>query len=345
MFQMGESTPLQECVRRRITEIDRYYQTVLLTLGLKDLIDNTDIGCRFVSAEPLFKTVGSNKEVFPDIVLQYDNDNLGIIVEVKTSLPAVDFFLLEDLKQLELYSDKLLGWETQNKEVVDHSIVLLCYALDADRVTQKVTQWIQEGKVKVTRKFCIVEWSVLQSLKFGEKDVFLIRHKKGETGCTPLDSQFLKNIKIEVDRIVIKYEKCRFVRKEPPVEYTMDQLWTCIFPAIHEITEDFTCNIQDILDIAYEYYIPWSRINGEYSQVRKRWIKKAMETFCSIGLAERLEDKQDEFKIFYGKQIRKDVSGYFVERRCRNILEEARKRPVKETLEEAQRILAEFGKS
>ncbi|MGD0071594.1 MAG: hypothetical protein ABSB71_08560 [Candidatus Bathyarchaeia archaeon] len=340
---MTSLTPQEECTRRHKTEVDRYYQTVLLTLGLKDFIDSGTLGCKFISAEPLFKEATSNKEVFPDIVLQYDNDNLGILFEVKTSLSEVDFFLLEDLKQLELYSNKLIGWETSSKEVTDHSLALLCHFLDSDRVQQKITQWITEGKFKITKNFSIIEWSIVESLKYGPKDVFLIRLKMGETGCGLLDIKLRQNIKFEVDTIYTKYEKCRFVRKEPPVEYTMNQLWSCIFPALHEITEDFTCTIDEILEVAYAYYIPWSGLHGEYSQIRKKWIRKAMDAFCRIELAEKL-DIPDNFRVFYGKQIQKDVSEYFVERICRNILEEARRKPIKDTLEEAQRVLAEFDK-
>jgi len=123
----------------------------------------------------------------------------------------------------------------------------------------------------------------------------------------------------------------------------MNQLWSCIFPAMHETTEDFTCNVDEILKIAYEYYIPWSGLQGEYSQVRKGWVKKAMKAFCEIGLADQIEQPPDNYKISCGKRTRKEVSEYFVERLCRNILEELRKRPISEALEEAQRRLAEFG--
>lgn len=295
-----------------------------------------------MSAEPCFREVGTNKEVSPDVVLQYDNDSSGILCEIKTSLPPVDYFLLEELKQLELYSGQVEGWDTPNKKINDHSIVLLAHALDSDRVVERVTDWLNDGQLKVSRKLCIAEWSVVQSLKFGQGDVFLIKGKFGETGCTALNTKFHQNIRLEVDHLVTKYEKCRFTRKEPPLEYMMNELWSCIFPALHEKTEDFTCNIDEILKLAYEYFIPWSGLQGEYSQVRKRWVTKAMKTFCEIGLAEKI-DTPDTYKIFYGRRILKDVSEYFVERTCRKSLEEARKRPIKEALEEAQRRLAEFG--
>lgn len=340
---MTSLSPLEECKRRRKTEVDRYYQTVLLTIGVKDFLDSENFGCRFVSAEPRFKEINSNKEISPDIVLQYDNDKFGILGEIKTSLPAIDFFLLERLKQLESYSSEVEGWDTTDKRVLNHDVILLCHALDSDRVVGKIRTWTDEEKLKISKKLCVVEWSIIQSLKFDQKDVFLIRHKIGETGCTALDNKFRKNIRFEVDPLITKYEKCKFVRKEPPLEYMMNQLWSCIFPGMYEITEDFSCSIDEILKVAYEYFIPWSGLQGEYSQVRKRWVRKAMKAFCDIGIAQGIKDTPDSYRIFYGKRIRKEVSEYFVERLCRNIQREMRKRPIKEALEETQHGLAEFG--
>ena len=157
-----------------------------------------------------------------------------------------------------------------------------------------------------------------------------------------LNKSFRKNIRLDVDRLVAKYEKCRFTRKEPPVEYIMTQLWTCIFPALHEKTENFEVNINDLLKIAYEYYIPWSGIDGEYSQIRKKWITKAMDKFCEIFLAEKIEGHPETYLLYYGKRIEKNIGDYFIEKICRNEIEHARKRGIKEVVKEAQRGLTEF---
>lgn len=339
---MASSDALENCKRRRKTDVDRYYQTVLLTIGLKQYLEKEEIGCRFVSAEPRFRNVESKKEILPDIVLQYDDGNRGVLCEVKTSVVAIDAYLLDELKQLESYSGEFEGWDTSKRRVLEHSIVLLCHALDSDRIVKKVTEWLNNGKLEVSKKLCIAEWGIVESLKYDQRDVFLIRHKHGETGCTALDNKLRENIRFEVDELFTVYEKCRFVRKEPPLEYTMNQLWSSIFPALHEETEDFTCSLDDILGVAYEYFIPWSGLQGEYSQIRRRWIKKAMKAFCDIGIAE--EKGSHIYEISYGKRIWKDVSEYFVEKLCRRDLEEARKIKIKEISEKMQRKLAEFDK-
>ena len=333
---------LEKCKNRKRIELERYYQTVLLTIGLKDFFGTTSTDLRFISAEPKFIISKNLSEVFPDAVFQYSDDNLGILCEIKTSMPYPDHFLLEEFRQLERYSEDIKGWDTPTKEVENHDILLLCHVMDSDRVVNRISDWISKGEINFKKRFCISEWGVIESLKFGERDVILIRHRFGETGCVSLDKRLRENIRLDVDRLVTQYEKCRFTRKEPPVEYTMDQLWTCIFPALHEKTENFEVNINDLLKVAYEYYISWSGIEGEYSQIRKKWIDKAMDKFCEIFLAEKIEDQPENYLIYYGKRIEKNVREYFIEKTCRNEIERARKRGMKEALEEAQKRLIEF---
>ena len=122
----------------------------------------------------------------------------------------------------------------------------------------------------------------------------------------------------------------------------MNQLWDCIFPAINETMENFSCNIKEILKTTYDYFISWSGLQGEYSQVREKWIKDTMKAFCNIGIVQELEGNPDTYEIFYGKKIRKDVSEYFVEKRCKEALNDIKKKQIENEMEEAQRVLSEF---
>lgn len=343
---MTSSDALSECKRRRLIEIDRYYQTVYLTIGLKDYLDKANIGCRFVSAEPRFKDL-DGKEVNPDIVFQYNNDNSGILCEVKTSISLIDYRLRERLKQLERYSKEVEGWDTSDKKVSTHDILLLCHAEDSDRVIARISEWMKSGELRISKKLCVAEWNIFHSLKYAQKDTMLIKYKYGEIGCDLLIDRFKQNIKFDIDKLSIKHEKCKFTRKIPPVEYTMNQLWDCIFPNIPEDVSDFTVDVDTILEMAYNYFIPWSGLQNEYSQVRKTWIKDAMKGFCDIGLAEELQSssghkESGNYKVFYGKNIKKNVGEYFVDRLCRKRIDDAHKLPIEETLSEAQRRLREF---
>ena len=315
--KLEKQQKLEKLREQRIIEYDRYYQTVLLTLGFKNHLEAHAKNCRFISAEPIFRNKAGD-EIRPDIVLQY-NEKRGVLCEVKTSLPFPDDYLLQSLRQLEKYSQEAIGWNTPDRMVEGHEILLFCYTLDYDRVIGKLKQWIERGAVKLSHNLCVCEWSMILNPKIA-KEVLLIRLRDGKTGCDELNGILTNNVVINIQQLVIEVEKCKFTRKEPPVEYTMVELWLNIFPEINRNTEDFEALIGDILKVTYDYYIPWSNINGEYSQVRETWIKKAMASFCEIGLAEQVGGNPNCFKIFQSKETPKNIRDYIIDSLCTKLL-------------------------
>jgi len=327
---------LENCKQRRLVERERYIQTVWLTLGLKHYLDSHAKQCRFLSAEPIFHT-DKGLEIRPDVVLQYDSDS-GALCEIKTSFPFQDNFLLEALKQLEKYGQSAIGWDTNDRTVENHDVILFCDILDINRVLPKIKEWLDNGQLKISENLVICEWGIVQSAKFG--DTLLVRKRQGDARCKELNSLFSEDLKIDLQNLIVEYEKCRFTRKEPPVEYTMEQIWLYIFTKITEKFEAFEISINDILEIAYEYYIPWSNIKGEYSQVRETWIKKAMKAFCSIDLAKQNPDDKDKYKVFRDKEIDKDFLVYIIERLCRKMEESKLKQTIEPNKE--QRTMEDF---
>lgn len=113
-------------------------------------------------------------------------------------------------------------------------------------------------------------------------------------------------------------------------------------PAINEKPTDFETSVSGILKIAYEYYIPWSNIDGEFSQVRENWVKKALDSFCNIGLAQQIPNNLERFKILRGRQIQKDILDYVIEKFCSGV-SQAFKKPVLEQEDAApQKLLTGF---
>jgi len=322
---LSREIELSKCKDERIREVDRYYQTVLLTIGLKDHLDNHAKECRFVSAEPRF-FAREGHEIRPDVVIQYTS-GYGALCEIKTSLPMPDGYLLNSLSQIEKYSIDVTGWDTPDHRVKDHDILLFCHALDFDRVVQRIQQWLEDGSIKISKKLCICEWSTITSPKTG-KDVVLIRKRFGDTSCDELNRMLQENIVVDIQKVVIDYEKCKFTRKEPPLEYTMQELWVNVFREMTTKTESFEVSIDEILKVAIDYYIPWSNIEGEYSQVRRTWIRKAVEGFCAIGLAEQSESNPQRFRILHQKQIQKDILDYMIEALCNLTIKQTPKRPM-----------------
>lgn len=326
----------EDCKQRRLIERQRYIQTVWLTLGLRHYLETRAKQCRFVSAEPIFHTE-QGSEIRPDVVLQYDS-NSGALCEIKTSFPIPDSLLLETLKQLEKYGQPVIGWGTNDLTVQHHDVMLFCDILDINRILPKIREWLDNGQLKIPENLVVCEWGIVQSPKIG--DVILVRKRWGNARSEELNSLFNEDWVIDLRTLIIAYEKCRFTRKEPPVEYTMEQIWLYIFTKKTEKFEAFETSIEETLSIAYEYYLPWSNIRGEFSQVRETWIKKAMKAFCSIELAKQVTDDQSKYKVFRDKEIDKDFLGYIIERLCRK-REESKLKQATEPDKE-QRTMGDF---
>lgn len=314
MNEQAEEIILKKCVEDKQFECDRYYQTVLLTIGLKLFLDRYAKDCRFISSEPRFFIQNREKEIKPDIVLQYGNKS-GILCEIKTSFPFDDKYLLKSLKQLENYSQEAYGWETTDRETNEHAILLFCPILDFDRVNPKIENWRKTGKLVITKNLCICEWGMFLYPKWG-REIILLRKRSGMTTCNELDTFLEQNIRIDIHAFPTEYEKCKFTRKAPPTEYTMSQLWIDVFPAIESEQKEFETSIEEILDLAYKFYIPWSNIKGEFSQVRRRWINEVMKKFCEIRLAEKSRTVKEKYKIFRDKRI-KNIQEYIIEQLCK----------------------------
>jgi hypothetical protein len=326
LSEQVEKKSLDICKETRNSEVDRYYQTVLLTLGFKDFLDKYAKECRFISTEPRFFVVGSEKEIKPDIVLQYENKH-GALCEVKTSFPNEDKYLLKSLKQIEKYSQDVVGWDTTDRKVNDHDILLFCPMIDYDRVNLKIQEWMKTGKLEITKNLCICEWGMLLYPKWG-KEIILLRKRSGNTACDELDIFLQNNIRIDTQNLHLNYEKCKFTRKDPPIEYTMTHLWVDVFPSIKSKEKEFETSIEQVLEIAYKFYIPWSKIEGEFSQIRKRWVKDAMDKFCEIGLAESSPDVKGKYKILREKRI-KNIQEYIIEQLCKeSVIEETKVLPL-----------------
>jgi hypothetical protein len=284
---------------------------VLLTLGLKYYLEKHAKECRFLSAEPIFHT-DRGSEIKPDVVLRYEPDS-GALCEIKTSFPYPNGYLLDSLKQLEKYGEPTIGWDTPDRKVNHHDVVLFCDILNINRVLPKIKEWLDISELKVKENLVICEWGIIESPKTG--DTILIRKRFGDPRCKELNALFNEDMQIDLQTLTVAYEKCRFTRKEPPVEYTMEQIWMHILSQMTEKFETFETSIDEILNTAIEYYIPWSNISGEYSQIRKTWIRKAMDKFCEIEMAGQISNDPNKYKIFRDKPI-KDFREYIIERIC-----------------------------
>lgn len=258
----------------------------------------------------------SENSVTPDAIFQCDDNKKGVVCEIKTSLPNSEDLLLKDIKeQLEKYSKIQKGWKTKSKTVESHSILIVVHRTDSKKLDELLTRWKKNGLVNIDTNVCIAEWMPTRPLKTTATDLVLVSHRSGTTDCEYFDTKLKEDIEIDLDDIATEYNERRFVKSPPPDLYLMEMLYQNILPNFTNEKEEFEVNIDQLMEMLIEYYTSWSGLEGEQSQIRKKWIKNAMDKFCEIKLAEKISE-ENKYKVKWSKKIPKDVKEYILSKLC-----------------------------
>jgi len=317
---------LSTCVDEIKTDCRRYVWTVYITLGFKDFLDNNLDDCRFVYVEKKLKVIENGGDVNPDFILQYDNDRKGILGEIKSSITYNEENLKKKLySQISKYCKDITGWETDDETILDHDVLCIFHAIDVGRVIKLVSDSLDSGELIIGKNLCIAEYLETSSPKYGGGDILLIKHEYSELGCKDLETHLKNGLELSIDKLAHEYDKIKFTRTEPPVQYIMELLWFNIFRifADEPDTKEIEVTLEELLVQLYSYYVSWSRVEGEYSQIRKSWIKEAMKTFTKIQLAEITEEVPLTYKVFIGKTgLPNNMLEYIYEESCKLDLKE-----------------------
>lgn len=305
---------IKNCRDQNRNEFDAYYQTVMMSVGLSDIFNPSE-PCVFKVNEPSMHH--STNTVTPDAIFQCDNDQKGIVCEIKTSLPANDEHLLKDMKdQIEKYSDIKKGWKTGNGKIKDHSILLFLHRTDSKKFDSKLKKWLENGDIKTDKKICIADWQSIRPFKAGAKDITLLSYRSGTTGCKYFDKKLNDDISLDTDSLSLKYETRKFVKSAPPDLYIMTILYQDVFPVFANDDEEFNVSVDELMETLTDYYASWSGLEGEQTQIRKRWITGAMDKFVKIKIAEKTREKSYSYRIKWSKNLPKDVTKYLLSKLC-----------------------------
>ena len=314
MNKKKSSQSIKQCRDKAQTEFDSYYQTVIISVGLKHIFDSNE-PCTFKVNEPSMKT--NFNTVTPDAIFQCDNDTKGIVCEIKTSLPENEEHLLKDMKdQIEKYSKIVSGWKTENGTIDQYSILLVIHRTESKKLDKLVKQWIKNGDIVTNKNICISDWQSIRPFKIAAKDTILLSHRSGTTKCNYFDKRLQEDIKIDADSLVLEYENRKFVKSTPPNLYVMTILYQNIFPIFANDDDEFTVTIDDLMKPLTEYYTSWSGLEGEQSQIRRSWVNSAMDEFSRIQVAEKTGKKNFSYTIKWSKNLPKDVTGYLLDKLC-----------------------------
>ena len=314
IMKKKDPSSINKCRKKNQTEFNSYYQTVIMSVGLKHIFNNEE-PCVFKINEPSMHH--STNTVTPDAIFQCDDDKKGIVCEIKTSLPTNEEYLLNDMKDLiEKYSNIKKGWKTNDGQIDDHSILLLLHRWDSREFKSLLSEWLDSKTIVTDKNICIAEWQSVRPLKMDSKDMILLNHHYGTTGCDYFDQKLKEDIKLDIDAISIEYETRKFVKAAPPDLYIMTMLYQDIFPTFANDEDEFTITIGQLMKTLTDYYTSWSGLEGEQTQIRKNWIIRAMDKFAEIKVVEKIPGESYSYRIKWSKNLPKNIKEYLLRKLC-----------------------------
>lgn len=299
------------CRKSHNAKYEAYYYTVLLSVGLKDIFGDGK-PCSFKVNEPTMHTAES-KEVHPDAIFQCDGDTKGVVCEIKSSLPQGRRLLLRDLKeQIGKYAEIEEGWMTDSGRIGEHSVLLLIRRADVERARDLI-YGDAGGESILLKNFCLGSWESVKSGSPGAGDVMRLNREGGSTGCEYLDSRLDGKIEMPIDEALPGFEKRKFVKADPPDFYMLAALYQSVLPGLVGDDGYITVSIEALNDRIARYFTSWSGLPGEQSQVRPRWIKRALDTLHRIGIAKKLPDGRYRISPLPRK---KSITDFILDKLC-----------------------------
>ena len=268
---------------------DAYYSTVHVSVGLKDMFGD-DGPCTLKVNEPKMARA-SSAPVCPDAIFQCDGDSKGIVCEIKSSIPDDDGLAIRDIgDQIDKYSEIETGWRTEDGRIAEHSILLLVNRDDVKRLRRLLAGRRRPAAgARPGVKICLADWEQTVAPQPDAEEIILVRHHWGSTGCQYVDERLENNIRISLDATIDRYENRKFVKADPPPLYMIVMLYHDIFPTIAVDGGDIEVSLEGLTDKLTQYYASWSGIENEQSQIRPRWVRRALDMLCKIGLAKELQ--------------------------------------------------------
>lgn len=288
----------EKCVR----DYRKYSDTVAVSCAIYHLFRKNPEIASFVGIEHKLKN-DEGKSIRPDLVATYDSDQKGLIFELKWSLPFDDDLLEKEVKELRKYVIPCSNWRTTSDHVQFHDLILICHIDDAKRVVDMVKKVSKDVEYNFLGKkgFAIWSWTITPP-KIGErKEELRLFPVYGRTRNQKIEALINQSGGKLFPEDVLTYLRFSFtfVRQKPPIQYVMTVLIQNIFPSFQQKPDrDFyEIKIDTIYERAKAFFPSWHEFDRETIQIKRRWIREALENLWELKLCEKVLGKPDWWNI------------------------------------------------
>jgi hypothetical protein len=307
---MSQSQSERKVIERKI---DLYDQNIQVLVALAKIFSRNFPGSKSIIGKPLRdkSKPKSADPVTPDLVTEFSANtpmaNYGILTEAKKSFPREKKYWIEDADQLKSYDAEFENWSDGKS----HDIILITDPMLVDEFRSYLEKLSAENK-DYSFKHTVAYFSYDRDIDNGRVRV-LIRREFGQLSNADVGRAMERN-RIAFQNFYREAEGIKFYDQKPEVAYTMAILWDHIIPkekkeeeyASYPIGKPITMpvNTTKAWNIVKEKFAP----NNNPDVVQRKWIKEALDKFVDLRLGKRLDDKGDNYEIFFRKRGKKTKS-------------------------------------
>ncbi len=286
----------QSCVR----DYSKYADTVAISCAIYDFFSKNPQTAKFVGIERSFRNV-LGKNVTPDISATYGNDSKGLLLEIKWSLPFDEKLLEKEIEELEKYTILCPNLRNSGPNVVVQDLVLICHIDDAQRTIEMIKRISKVYPFLEKEGFAVWSWSLTMSKQGERKEEMRLFSLYGNTRNEKLEALVKQpgGILFSEDALTYLRFTFTFIKEKPPIQYTMTVLIQNILSSFQRGPErEFQdIHIDMIYDRAKSFFPSWHHYDSATIQIKRKWIREALEGMCALGLCSQVPEKDDWWKI------------------------------------------------
>ena len=279
---------MQAPLESLLKEYRKYEESTTVLFALSRLvIDNEKVGRLYGITRQIQVSGG---RIAPDVSASSDGETGALFLELKWSLtPAT---AKDELLKLKKYCEASFSWKTAQVQRKD--VVLVVAQEDAETAVSAIAELIRQGNTFL-EQVSIWKWFFARPRPTGgleaTSEVLWLSKTYGKTRNQALEALISSASGFRVPNDVLRFSKYsyRFTKDKPPVQYTIATLLLHVLSSLRTKAGKESLKITpDLTDIIYERsksFFPGPEA-AESVQIRKKWIREALEAMIAAGIKE-----------------------------------------------------------
>ncbi|MDD5707697.1 MAG: hypothetical protein PHR35_17390 [Kiritimatiellae bacterium] len=257
-------------------------------------------------------SVSPNTQVTPDLVVVVTND-YGVIAEAKPSFHGSVGSRQAELKQLMKYDDDLCGWMAPKECVATADIVLMVHYSRKGDTIDILDEAVRTGQLKTSKRLAAVSFARTPQVQ----EFISLEHFWGSWSDSVIQHR-LRPLPVPLER-VRPFCTLQLYDSEPPLPLLLQLTWDHVFSRMvpEEKFQDPTsrqfevvCDVGMVRDQLAETCGQQRSEKRQPEIPRRDWVKKMFDLLVKKRLAEKLNDGDDKYKVFYSRKP--DALEYFI---------------------------------